>query len=169
VSVLVSNPRERLRALVAREPGLHLREIPRRAELSLSAVRYHLQGLAAEGAVVGERASGYVRYFPSSAFSKAERAVLAAARVKGQRLVLEALFAKGPLMFEGLRSCTGLSKGSLHWHLRRLAAGGAVEVGEAGRVSLVNRAAVEMALAITRPSAADTVADAAVEIFDPKA
>ncbi len=166
---LVSSPRERLRSLVASEPGLHLREIPRRAGLSLSAVRYHLGALSAEGAVVGERASGYVRYFPRDGFSSSERAVLGAARVAGQRRVLEALVVENPVSFEPLRRRTGLSKGSLHWHLRKLAAGWVVRPNGDGRLALQDRPAVLMALAITRATAADTFADAAAEIFDPAA
>lgn len=167
MSELAPGPRERLHALVLREPGLHLREIPRRADLSLSAVRHHLEALAAQGMVVGERASGYVRFFPPSAFSKAEREVLSAARVAGQRIVLDALVSQSPASFEGVRARTGLSKGSLHWHLRRLCAGGVVGKDGEGCLSLRDRAAVEMALAMTRPSAADSLADAADEIFGP--
>jgi predicted transcriptional regulator len=169
VSELVSSPRERVLALVAREPGLHLREIPRRVDLSLSAVRYHLAALADEGAVVGERASGYVRYFEPSAFSRAARAVLSGARVSGQRLVLQTLLREGPLAFNALRNGSGLSKGSLHWHVRRLAGGGVIEAVDGGRFALTDRGAVEMALALTRASVTDTVADAAIEIFDPQA
>jgi len=167
VTELVSNPRERLRVLVAREPGLHLRELPRRLGLSLNAVRYHLDALGAQGAVVAEHAGGFVRFYPPSAYSRAERAVLAAARVHGQRAVLEALIRHGPASFEDLRALTHLSKGSLHWHLKTLSAAAVIAPTAPARWAPTNRSAVEMALALTAPTAADTLADAANEIFDP--
>src|SRR5947207_2741686 len=40
-----SDLRERILALVVAQPGLHLRELPRRLGLSLRSVRYHLETL----------------------------------------------------------------------------------------------------------------------------
>jgi len=162
----VSSPREAIVALVAREPGLHLREMPRRLGFSLRAVRYHLDRLIAEGRVRSEQAGGFVRFFSPSAFSKGERAVLCAARVAGQRALMEALVGGAPMRFADLRAATGLSKGSLAWHLNSLEGAGVAARDEAARFALCDRGAAEMALALTRPTVADALADAATEIFD---
>ena len=57
----VQTSRERVLALVSAQPGLHLRELPRRLGLSLRSVRYHLEGLE-ENALVTAHRSGPFRY-----------------------------------------------------------------------------------------------------------
>ena len=153
-------------ALVLREPGLHLRDIPRRLGLSLSAARYHLETLETEGVVVSDRAGRFVRFFAPGAYSAAERGAIAAAKVEGSRAVLEALVARGPLAFTELARAARLSNGALAWQLRALMRAGVVGGREERRYALPDREAVAMALALHRESRLASMEDAAREIFD---
>ena len=135
---------------MALDPGVHLREVPRRLGMSLRAARYHLDALEGEGAVVAKRAGRFVRYFAPGTHSPSEREAICAAKVAGSRAVLEALRAAGEQSFGALARTAGLHNGSLAWHLH----------------ALVDLDATTMALALHRASAGAALEDAAREIFD---
>ncbi len=152
--------------MISREPGLHLRELSRRFDFSLRAVRYHLRVMEREGAVVSERSGRFVRFFAPGSFSPEERAVIAAVKVAGSRAVLQALLDRGALGFAELARATGLSNGALGWHLRTLSRSVLEEAPTlGGAYGLHDPAAVRMALALHRQSAAETLADGALEVF----
>src|SRR5256885_6171038 len=70
--------RERVLALVTSQPGLHLRELPRRLGLSLRSVRYHLEGLEESERVTPHRSGRFERWFAAGAFPAAHRTLLPA-------------------------------------------------------------------------------------------
>ena len=160
------SPRERVLALIAAEPGLHLREFPRRLGVSLRTVRYHLETMEADGAVVARRSGRFVRFFAPGTFSAPEREAIVAAKTPGSRAVVEALAAKGELAFSEIARYAHLSNGALGWHLRALSKAHVVEMRAPKRYALVDRAAAVMALALNVPSRTAAMEDAAREIFD---
>src|SRR5256885_5926358 len=91
--------RERVLALVTSQPGLHLRELPRRLGLSLRSVRYHLEGLEEGDRVTPHRSGRFARWFAAGAFSTGDRTLISALPGRGQRGVLSALLRGGPLRF----------------------------------------------------------------------
>jgi len=143
-----------------------LREVPRRLGLSLRAARYHLDALEADGAVVTKRSGRFVRYFAPGTHSASEREAICAAKVAGSRAVVEALSAGGELPFAALARRSGLSNGSLAWHLHALLRASVVVVRASGRYGLADRGAAAMALALHRPTTGAALEDAAREIFD---
>jgi predicted transcriptional regulator len=145
---------------------LHLRELSRRFDVSLRAVRYHLRVMEREGAVVSERRGRFVRYFAQGSFSREERAVIAAVKVAGSRAVLQVLLERGALGFAELARATCLSNGALGWHMRALAKSALAAAPTPGApYALLDPAAVRMALALHLQSAAETLADGALEVF----
>src|SRR2546423_3917195 len=89
--------RERVLALVTSQPGLHLRELPRRLGLSLRSVRYHLEGLEEGERVTPHRSGRFARWFAAGAVSAEEPTLISALRVPGQGASLSALPRGGPL------------------------------------------------------------------------
>lgn len=152
--------------LLTREPGLHLREMPRRLGVSLRTVRYHLDRLERDQLVNRHRAGRFVRWFRPGDYSAAECALISAARVRGQRLILEALEARGALRWVDLATATRLSKASLSWHLRALVEITIVAADANGRYRLADPAGVAMGLALHNESVAATMSENAREIFD---
>jgi predicted transcriptional regulator len=152
--------------LLTREPGLHLREMPRRLGVSLRTVRYHLDRLEHEHLVHPHRAGRFVRWFRPGDFSVAERALISAARVRGQRLILEQMALNRSVRWVDLVNSTRLSKASLSWHLRALAELSIVAPDADGRYRLVDPAGVAMGLAVQKESVAATVVENAREIFE---
>ena len=57
--------RRRILSLVNQYPGLHLRELQRRAQTSAMLVEYHLNVLERLGLVTSQEEGGYRRFFPA--------------------------------------------------------------------------------------------------------
>jgi predicted transcriptional regulator len=161
----VQTSRERVLALVAAQPGLHLRELPRRLGLSLRSVRYHLETLGEDQLVTTHRSGRFARWFATGRFSAEDQALISALRVQGQRTILLVLLREGPMRFASLERATGLSSATLVLYLHRLSDGGLVAAGE-GRYRLCDPSAIEMRLALYRERFPDLLADAARQIFD---
>jgi predicted transcriptional regulator len=164
----VLSPRERIRALVAAQPGLHLRELPRRLGLSLRSVRYHLETMADDEVVTSHRSGRFARWFAVGVLSAEDRSLISALRVRGQRTILTHLLRSGPTRFAPLQRATGLSSATLARDLGRLSAERLVELGPDRLYRLCDPGATAMRLALYRGRFPDLLADAAVEIFDPQ-
>ncbi len=158
--------RDRIFALVEEQPGLHLRELPRRLGLSLRAVRYHLDTMAREELVTSHRSGRFERWFRAGAFSPVDQALISALRVRGQRAILERLLAHGPARFATLRKAESLSPATLSHDLDRLTAEGLVDAGDDRLYRLRDPGALRMRLTLYRHRFPDLLADAAQEIFD---
>ncbi|TLZ83063.1 MAG: winged helix-turn-helix transcriptional regulator [Methanobacteriota archaeon] len=164
----VQTSRERVLALVAAQPGLHLRELPRRLGLSLRSVRYHLENLEEHDLVTPHRSGRFARWFAAGAFSMEDQTLISALRVRGQRTILSELFQKGPMRFAVLERATGLSSATLVQYLHRLSSEALIEVAEDRRYRLRDPGAIEMRLSSYRERFPDLLADAARQIFDEK-
>src|SRR5256886_14664171 len=75
--------RERVLALVTSQPGLHLRELPRRLGLSLRSVRYHLEGLEESDRVTPHRSGRFARWFAAGAVSAENPRRIAVLQIAG--------------------------------------------------------------------------------------
>src|SRR3989475_12598756 len=158
--------RERVLELVTSQPGLHLRELPRRLGLSLRSVRYHLEGLEEGERVSPHRSGRFARWFAAGAFSMEDQTLISALRVRGQRAILSELLEQGPMRFVALERGTGRSSATLVQYLHRLSSDTLIEVGEDRRYRLRDPGAIEMRLSSYRERFPDLLADAARQIFD---
>lgn len=159
-------PRDRILALLARQPGLHLREIPRRIDLSLRSVRHHLGALERDGQVVPHRAGRFLRWFPRNLLSADERALVCALRVRSQRKILESLLRRGASRFSTLQGDTGLSPATLARSLQRLVRDRLLVSSAPGEYQLADPGSVRMRLSLYRSRFPDLLADAAFELLE---
>src|SRR5256886_8755766 len=161
----VQTSRERVLALVAAQPGLHLRELPRRLGLSLRSVRYHLENLEEHDLVTPHRSGRFARWFSAGAFSMEDQTLISALRVRGQRTILSELFQKGPMRFAVLERATGLSSATLVQYLHRLSSEALIEVAEDRRYRLRDPSAIDLRLSPYPERFPDLLADAAPQNF----
>src|SRR5207244_4633748 len=105
----VQTSRERVLALVAAQPGLHLRELPRRLGLSLRSVRYHLENLEEHDLVAPHRSGRFARWLSAGAFSTDDRTLSSALRVRGRGTIPSVLLEQGPTRFGGPDRAAGPS------------------------------------------------------------
>ena len=159
-------PRNRILQLLERDPGLHLRELPRRLDLSLNAVRYHLDVLSREDAVTAHRAGRFARWFPARTFSREDRAVISALRVDGERAILLQLLHQGPCRFVDMESETGHSPATLVRYLNQLTMDDLVALDEERRYRLRDPNDLRLRLNAFRTRFPGLLSDAATEIFE---
>src|SRR2546421_11116111 len=95
--------RERVLALVTSQPGLHLRELPRRLGISLRSVRYHLEGLEESDRVTPHRSGRFARWFAAGAVSTEDRSLISALRVRRRGANPPELLRGGPTRFACFR------------------------------------------------------------------
>ncbi len=131
--LLLHERRRRLHEIARQEPGLHLRELGRRAGLSWSVARFHVRMLEKGGLLRLDRRGGRARVYPAGA-----QTVAAALHPVAQR-ILDALPEDGaPLDVRDLRERVGVSRQLLSHHLDRLAEEGRV-VRAGARPTMVSR------------------------------
>lgn len=152
--------------LLRREPGLHLREIPRRLGISLGAARHHLAALAHAEYVVHVRYGRFVRWFPREGLASSEFTLISALRIRPQREILMSLLARGPSRFSDLRAGTGMPPSVLARGIRQLVARGLVVTGDARRYEVADPGFVRLHVDRYRATFPDLLADAARTIFE---
>ncbi|MGQ0536171.1 MAG: ArsR family transcriptional regulator [Methanobacteriota archaeon] len=121
--------KRRLVSLVARYPGLHLRELARQAEVSEQLAGYHLNNLVADGLVEAVEESGYRRFYAASGERprSEERETLALIRQPVPFQVLLFLLQRGSATHDEIRAETRVSKSTVTYHLSKLRDAGLVE------------------------------------------
>jgi len=121
--VLDHPARSRLVELIEAEPGVHVRELTRRSNLSRSGVEHHLRVLVGAGLVKTVAAGGLVRCFPGPQAAPSEPGPGPAAR-----RILEAAAASQGLTVSEVAERAGMGYGAAHYHLRRLEKAGLVRL-----------------------------------------
>ena len=126
--------RRRILTLVERYPGLHLRDLARRAMLSESLAGYHLEALEREGFVQSKFDDFYRRFYPvqSAAPSAADQQLLGLLRQRVPAAISIHLLEQSPSTHTTLTKKMGLAKSTLSYHISKLQAAGLVIVNADG-------------------------------------
>lgn len=124
--------------VVAAKPGASIRDVAECAGVAHSTASYHLGRLATLGLVVAEPDGNRVRYFrPGAGLAAPERRLLGCLENAGTARVAEALLRWPRARRTELAAALGLAPSTVAWHVRRLAACGAVVGVEQGREARV--------------------------------
>jgi predicted transcriptional regulator len=132
--VLELETRRDIYDLVRRVPGLHMREIQRRLDLSIALAEYHLNLLEESGIVVSIVEEGYRRYFPAPGdvdgrvpgIGGQERRIVGVLRQPiALRITLLLLTREGATHSE-MSDYFGVSPSRLSFHLKKLVKHGVV-------------------------------------------
>jgi len=74
--ILEYENRKKIYHLILEKPGLHLRELDRRVDISFGALRYHLDYLKKIGSIKFIQDSGFLRYYVTNDVGKKEKTLL---------------------------------------------------------------------------------------------
>lgn len=107
-----------------------------------------------------------VYWYPAKILSSADRELIAALRVRGERMLLQILLKEGPSRFSSLERDSRLAPRSLSRHLHSLLAVGLVTVDAERIYAVLDPNRVARQLESFRVRFPDLMADAAREIFD---
>jgi predicted transcriptional regulator len=125
-AVLELETRRRIYDLLVESPGLHFREIQRRAAVAYGALQYHLEFLTKHGLIVEEKGREYSRFFPANFRSIRERELMSLLRQESIRRILLQLLDSHGSRNRDMVAKLGLSAPTISWHLSRLLQAGAV-------------------------------------------
>lgn len=160
--------RARIFAIIRDSPGIHVREIERRAGVGYGSVDYHLRRLVAAGVVRAVEEGNQHLYYVAE-FPRAQREMAGLVRQEPVRRIFAALLAFSHLTHGELAQVAGMSASTLSHHLKRLTTKGVVVTAREGRalaVRLSDPAAVERAILAHSRSIADPALDAYVAIWN---
>lgn len=122
--------RTRIFDLVHRYPGLHLREIQRRAATSAALVEYHLNLLEKWGLVKSTREHGRRRFFPARspriALSKEDQRVISLLRQRIPLGIVLSLLEGEQATHGELAASLGVHKSTMTYNLQKLTEAGVV-------------------------------------------
>lgn len=122
--------RRRILALVNQYPGLHLRELQRRARTSAMLVEYHLNVLERLGLVTSQDDGGYRRFFPARdaklPLGKIERLWLGMLRQPVPLGIALFLLETPGATHKMLADIVPVTKSTLTYHLKNMEAGGLI-------------------------------------------
>jgi len=123
--------RQRILAVVHQYPGLHLREIQRRAETSAALCEYHLNVLEGWGLVTSSESGGYRRFFPARKplrpLTREDKEVLAVIRQEVPLGIILYLIERPIALHKELLDVVPVTKSTLTYHLKNLIEAGIVE------------------------------------------
>jgi predicted transcriptional regulator len=122
--------RRRILSLVNQYPGLHLRELQRRALTSAMLVEYHLNVLERLGLVTSQEEGGYRRFFPAKdarlPLGKTEKVWLGLLR-QPVPLGIALYLVENPLAaHKDLADVVPVTKSTLTYHLKNMESAGLV-------------------------------------------
>jgi predicted transcriptional regulator len=128
--------RARILSAVSAKPGIHMLELKRTLDISLSGLTHHLRVLERQGAIVGLSDGYYHRYFlpslvipdESRRLNDTDRRLLAECRRPESLAIVLNLAVDGPLRHEDIAGRLKRSKGTTTYHLSRLVDAGIVRV-----------------------------------------
>lgn len=94
--ILELETRKEIFNLILKHPGLHLRELSRRIDLSLGGLRHHLKYLRKQEYVVTKSYRRYTRYYVSKEVGKTDKELLNLMRQDIPRKIVMLLLCPGP-------------------------------------------------------------------------
>ncbi|MEW5936841.1 MAG: metalloregulator ArsR/SmtB family transcription factor [Candidatus Thermoplasmatota archaeon] len=119
--------------LVARFPGIHLRDVQKRMELSMGVLEYHLNYMVKRG-ILSAQTDGYRRtYFVREEVQHPDKPTLALLRQEVPRRMIVYLLLGGKRGFKDLVEEIGMSRSTTSFHLKKLTESGLVRAERSGR------------------------------------
>jgi predicted transcriptional regulator len=114
--------------LVRTEPGLHMRELQRRLDLSIALTEYHLRQLEDSGLVVSITEEGYKRFYPTTGVDGGElrslggdeRRMLGLFRQSIPLRIALFLLNDEPATNSQIADSLGVSRSRLSFHLNKM-------------------------------------------------
>ncbi len=114
--------------LVVREPGIHMRELQRRLDLSIALTEYHLRQLEESGLVSSITEEGYKRFYPTTGadggdlrtLGSVERRMLGLFRQSIPLRITLFLLNDEPATNSRMADGLGISRSRLSFHLNKM-------------------------------------------------
>jgi len=166
---LTLDSRRRIRDLLKREPGLHLRAISRALDMPVGTLEYHLRNLEKREVIVSRKEGAYKVYYLRGVVGAKEKRVLPFLRQRIPRRIILHLLLTMVSAHRDIMTAVKVAASTLSFHLKKLVARDVISVeieGRERRYSLLDHETVADAVLSYEPSFEDELADRFVSTWD---
>lgn len=150
-------------------PGTHLREVKRELNLGMGTIQYHLYTLEKEGQIVSRRRGLYKRFYASHIFGERQHEILDVLSQEPERDILLFLVQNPNSTQKTLTDYTGMSPGTINWHMKRLGLAGLAQgthEGQFVKYSIIaDRAEILRLLKVYHPGIWERLADRLADVL----
>ncbi|MCX6799209.1 MAG: winged helix-turn-helix transcriptional regulator [Candidatus Diapherotrites archaeon] len=148
---LALDARNKIYRTIKRNPGLHFRELQRRAKIATGSLQYHIGFLQKRYLIRAEKKGKFVRYYSTRGPQLGEdEQIMALLRQESLRKIVLFLLTKKRANNEGLATAVGLSPSTVSWHMRQLLQSQLVEKRRVGRKTFFYISEPERTIALLR-------------------
>jgi len=162
--------RKRIYDIISRSPGLHFREIQRRAGVATGSVDYHLHFLHKHGVIRTEKTGRFLRYYPADVnFGQEEKDLLSLLRQERVRHILIFLIDRKRAKASDISAAIGISPSNLSWYLKSLKEKNVITEKKKGRFrfySVVSRDTIVQCLLSHKSSFLDSIVDRFISAWE---
>lgn len=131
--------RKHIYAFIKASPGTCISGIANNMGLNRGTLRHHLKILQAENLVETHNDHGKVHYFQNnSTYEEKEKLILSALQNEMTRRIVSKILVKECNTNTDLARTTGISKGTVTWHIKQLKKLDLIEENPAGRSTMYN-------------------------------
>ena len=95
-NILALETRRRIYDFIEKNPGLHLREISRKIDISFGGLRHHLDFLEKQGLIITKSNRRYIRYFAAKQVGEKDKEILNLLRQETPLRIIMLLLIPGP-------------------------------------------------------------------------
>ena len=129
--------REKIYRIIEESPGLHFREIQRRAEIAVGSLQYHLDYLQKKHLVRIEKQGKFVRYYSIRGKQLGEdEKIMSLLRQNTIRRIVLFLLQNKQANNLSISNAVNLSASTVSWHLEKMLEEGLIEREKQGRESI---------------------------------
>lgn len=126
--------RKNIYAFIKANPGTCASEIVNNMDLNRGALRYHLNVLETENMIKPHCDRGKIRYFQNNfTYGEKEKRVISAFQNETARMIISKILREECNTNGDLAQTTGISKGTITWHMKQLKESGLIEENKIGR------------------------------------
>lgn len=131
--------RKHIYAFIKASPGTCISEIANNMGLNRGTLRHHLKILQAENLVETHSDHGKVHFFQNnSTYEEKEKLILSALQNEMTRRIVSKILVKECNTNTDLARITGISKGTITWHIKQLKKLDLIEENQVGRSTMYN-------------------------------
>ena len=131
--------RKHIYAFIKASPGTCISELANNMGLNRGTLRHHLKILEADNMVEAHSDHGKVRYFQNnSTYEEKEKLVISALQNEMTRRIISKILDEECNTNRDLAQTTGISKGTVTWHIKQLKELDLIEENQVGRSTMYN-------------------------------
>lgn len=133
-NILQNSLRQEIFDRIQEEPGIHLHDLARKTDATLSTIRYHCAVLERLHTIKVVDEKGFRRFFQNGGrYSEEEQKIISCLRSETSSKILRIIMMQPGISRKGIADAIRMSGPSVTWHMQRLEETGIISVKREGR------------------------------------